>query len=187
MMGDYVSGSNSSAKPPIEAQVIARHHVRGGEPLLEHPAHYRGGELIKFSNRRAAGPKSAWSTLEALGVDILNRNQVPLAISLSKFFGEPVLLFRPPQVNLKLVRITRFQTCSERANDATPTSLNFVSRAKRERRDRPSLFSMRFAKQTRARLERLKRVIITAGDLKMRWEGKEPRHRIPGGRWRAPC
>ena len=106
--------------------MIARHHVRG-EPLLEHPAHDPAVELIKFSNRRAAGPKSAWSTLEALGVDILNRNQVPLAISLSKFFGDGFLVFPPPQVNLKLVRIARFQTCSERANDATPTSLNFVA------------------------------------------------------------
>src|SRR5258708_23883260 len=39
-----------SAKPPIEAQVIACHHVRG-EPLLEHLAHYPAVKLIKLENR----------------------------------------------------------------------------------------------------------------------------------------
>src|SRR5258708_23346056 len=36
--------------PPIEAQVIACHHVRG-EPLLEHLAHYLAVKLIKLKDR----------------------------------------------------------------------------------------------------------------------------------------
>ena len=47
LMIAYASGSNSSAKPPIEAQVIARHYV-SCEPLLEHPAHGIAIELIQL-------------------------------------------------------------------------------------------------------------------------------------------
>ena len=45
-----VGCAGGSAKPPIEAQVIACHHV-GGEPLLEHPAHCPAVELIKLEDR----------------------------------------------------------------------------------------------------------------------------------------
>jgi len=75
--------------------------------------------------------------LEALGVDILNRNQVRLGISLSKFFVDGFLVFPPPQVNLKVVGtqaiiLLVFKPVARRANErngATPTSLNFISRA----------------------------------------------------------
>jgi hypothetical protein len=40
----------SAAKPPIEVQVIACHHV-GGEPLLEHLAHYPAVKLTKLEDR----------------------------------------------------------------------------------------------------------------------------------------
>src|ERR1700730_7902488 len=44
------TSAGCSAKPPIEAQVIACHHVRG-EPLLEHFAHYPAVKLIKLEDR----------------------------------------------------------------------------------------------------------------------------------------
>ena len=73
LMIAYASGSNSSAKAPIEAQVIARHHVRG-EPLLEHPAHDPAVELVKFSDRPhrlvfAIDDESGFPVLDDLGDD----------------------------------------------------------------------------------------------------------------------
>src|SRR5829696_5324906 len=71
LMIAYVRGSNSPAKPPIEAQVIARHHVRG-EPLLEHPAHDPAVELVDFSDRPhrlvfAIDDESGFPVLDDLG------------------------------------------------------------------------------------------------------------------------
>jgi hypothetical protein len=40
-----VACAGCCAKPPIETQVVARHHVRG-EPLLEHTAHCPAVEPI---------------------------------------------------------------------------------------------------------------------------------------------
>src|SRR5258708_12863001 len=44
------TSAGCSAKPPIEAQGIACHHVRG-EPLLERLAHYPAVKLIKLEDR----------------------------------------------------------------------------------------------------------------------------------------
>ena len=62
LMTAYVSGNNSSAKPPINPQVIARHHVRG-EPLLEGPAHDPGGRAYQ-SCPTARTASSSLSTME---------------------------------------------------------------------------------------------------------------------------